>query len=220
MEAWGRRLWVAALAGLLFVAALGSLGDGLVEGQLAHDRPVAPLEGGSEVLQTFVVTAEGLTALDLLLANYGRASEGQLVVDLLGPLEGPGGAEGANRLLGRWRVDAATVEDNRWRRFALAEPLEGRIGQRLALRLRRDARGRPLTAWASAGDAWPQGQVYVNGLEQSGDLTLRLHYATGRWGALRHALAQAGLSLATGLGLLAGLALAAAWLLTRGLAGG
>lgn len=221
MGGWGRWLWVGILAGLIFLGALGSLGDTVVEGQLAHDRPVAPLEGGRVVVQTFVVAAEGLAALDLLLANYGQVSEGELVVELVGPLgEGVEDAGETDAVLRRWRVDATSVADNRWRRFALPGGLDVKIGERLALRLRRDSPGRPLTVWASTGDAWPDGQVFVDGLEQAGDLTMRLRYATGRWRAIQHALDRAGWSLGPGLGLLFGLALAAAWMLARGLSGG
>lgn len=181
----------AALAALVPLAG----GREIVVGQPLAETPGPPLASGLRLAQDFRAPPGGLWALDLQLASYARRAEGELRLSLLGP-------DGAR--LAHWRLPAAELVDNAWHRFHLAAPLDRGAGARFSLVLERpQAGGRPLTAWTSGGDAYPEGALTVDGRPSGGDLAFRARFRPGWQAGAAWVLASAGLPPQATLGLLA-----------------
>lgn len=183
---------VLAAALAAFVPLAG--GREIRVGQPLADTPGPPLAAGLRLAQDFRAPVGGLRALDLQLASYARRAEGELRLSLLGP-------DGAR--LARWRLPAAEVVDNAWHRFRLATPPDPGAGTRFTLVLERhQAGGRPLTAWTSGGDAYPEGALTVDGRPSGGDLAFRARFRPGWQEGAAWVLASAGLPPPATFGLL------------------
>jgi hypothetical protein len=157
-----------ALALSTAVLVAGTL---VVDGQLRSDEAVPLAERA--VTQRFTAPVDGLWAVDLLLATYGQQADGVLEATLRGP---DGSA------LGRWRLAGAEIHDNAWHRLRLPAATAGLelAGRELELRLARIEPGeRPPATWASGGDAYPAGSLWVDREPAAGDLAFRAIYRPG-----------------------------------------
>ncbi len=211
----GHSRLIAGLVGTLLVAAAvfgGVLGGARewVTGQADADTVGPSLAGGRAIAQSFRAPSDGLVAVDLLLANVAnaaRTADGGIEVTLLNPAGKPAAA---------WRLPAARVVDHAWHRFRLPAPLAGIAGERLTIVLRRpESGGRPVAAWTTAGDAYPDGAMAVDGAPAGGDLAFRARFRPDPLTGARLLLASTGYPPLVGAALLAGLvasALGMMWL--------
>lgn len=174
--------------------------------------PGPPLAAGRAVRQSFPAVVDGLGAIELLLASYGRTADGTLIVTLW---------REDGRVAGRWTRPAAAVADNAWHRFDLASPLAGVAGERLTVGIDRpEVGGGPVTVWTAAGDAYPAGEMRVVEGEASGgadpageraggvpggDMAFRAIYRPGWWEGARHLLSSTGYRPLAALALTGGL---------------
>lgn len=186
---------VAALVWHLFVAALlvgcaSPAQTGVSRPDVAqprHRQPAAEIWGRQTVGQTFVAQKNGLNRIDLLLATYARENTGPVIFHLR---ESPTGGED----LATARFDASDVRDNAYRSFAFL-PLRDSQNRSYYLFLEAPEAepGNAITVWASPVDTYSQGQAYVAGEPQPGDLTFRtyaeysiVHIGRDLWHGLRH----------------------------------
>jgi hypothetical protein len=183
-----------AVGGAGLAAAVVLMGAREVsDGQLRADGPALPLVRGRSIEQTFRAPVDGLVAVEVQLATYGRTADGTLEVGL---------ARDDGRAVGSWSVPAETVVDNAWRRFELPRPAAGVAGRALRLSLRRpEAGGRPLTAWTSPADAYPDGAMTPG----PGDLAFRAAYRPPFRQGVAHLLRSTGRPPLVAAVLLAGL---------------
>jgi len=185
------------------------------------EEPAGPLHGDVRFSQTAVARMDGLAAVELELATYGRTADGTLNVELRAHGSGGGartegvGAREGSRLLASWSRDAGSVVDNARHRFWLPEPARGVAGARVEVVVSRDGLdeaggGRPLTVYRSAGDDDPDGRLLRDRRMQPGDLAIGWVYRPG-WPTMAVArLERTGLPAPVALAAVGGM-VAAAW---------
>jgi hypothetical protein len=197
---------LVVLAGILVLAVVWAGGREWVDGQSGAETAGPPLERGKTVAQTFRAAGNGLMAVDLQLASYARRADGTVDVMLLD-------RSGAG--LAIWRLDAGRVVDNAWHRFKFPAPRADQVGTPLTLLVRRpEAGGAPVTVWTTAGNAYPDGRMSIDGAPTGGDIAFRAVYRPGWRSGARLLLASTGYPPVIGTGLLFGLLASAFGLLS------
>lgn len=139
---------------------------------------IAPVPDGSvTVEQRFVARHDGLAAVELLLAvrsGAGAAEPSRLTLRLLD-------AAGTDLESRSWEARALAHNDPL--RFTFP-PLADSAGQEYRLRLEGHP-GNQATVWAFSVDAYPQGELWVNGEPATGDLRFQTSYRYSLPAALR-----------------------------------
>ncbi len=164
--------------------------------QPRHSQTAGEIWGTQTVGQTFVAEKGGLNRLDVFLATYARDNAGPVIFHLR---ESPT----ATQDLATVRFDAADVQDNAYRQFPFPPLGDSENHAYYFFFEAPEARpGNAITVWASPTDAYSQGQDYLAGQPQPGDLAFRTYADYG--------LVQIGRDLWRGLRGHAGTALLAA----------
>jgi hypothetical protein len=178
--------------------ALGTLvlcaDTSLLQSQLRAEVAGPPLQDGARMVQTIPARRGTLVGIDVLLATFATTADGTLRarVSLLRE------SESAPRplVLAEWSRMASAVRDNEWHQLPLDVPQRLDEGDTLLLELwRDDVGGHPVTAWTSAGDAVPSGELVEGGTPVDRDLAFRVHYERACREAARDRLASTGLEV-------------------------
>lgn len=130
--------------------------------------PIGPIFGSRAATQTFLAAPLALVGLKVQLATYNRRNAGELVVRL----RGTSGGE-----LRTLRVEAASLEDNRFREFRF-EPIQLASDEPLVFSIESTAldEENAITVWATAGDV-VRGQATYDGVPRDVDLVFTPIYA-------------------------------------------
>ncbi|MBS1252792.1 MAG: hypothetical protein MAG451_01834 [Anaerolineales bacterium] len=154
-----------------------------------HSQPAGEIWGAQTVGQTFVARESSLNRIDVFLATYARTNSGPVAFHLR---ESPD----AGHDLATVTFNAADIEDNAYRTFTFP-PLSNSQAQSYYFFFEAtDAKpGNAITVWASPIDSYSDGQAYIAGQPQAGDLHFRTYaeytiFETGHdlgYGLWRHA---------------------------------
>jgi hypothetical protein len=154
--------------------------DGIVQGglelllpaQALHDEPAGDILPDRPLRQEIAVEHDGLVALEVLMATYGRQNYGPVVFRLR-PLDGP---QAGVDLAGA-TVDAATVKDDAYFSLPAPRPL-ARGRYELLIEAPAATPENCVTAWMQTGDPYPQGRLTLGDQPLGGDLAFRLVYGS------------------------------------------
>jgi hypothetical protein len=170
------------------------------------DHPAPEITSGVEVSQTFVASDNDLTEVQLFLGTYIRTNTSPLVFTL---------RDSAHNVVATSQVDPATVLDNAYRPFIFDRIVDSR-GKTYEATLTSPSgqSGNAFTAWISACDCYPKGELSISGVPHPDeDLVMRVDYhhdGVTTWRELLNRMSQykptiskgAGLVLLTGIGAL------------------
>lgn len=152
-----------------------------------YEQVVGELVPGKQVGQKLLIDYPQLEGVDLAVATYsGKATIGSLVVRLRHEFDG--------RIVQEWRYPIKDIEDARWLRLSLPEPLNVE-GQTLVIEIEAEQTtvgNAPTIRYSRLFDARPSGIVIAeNGdlnssVEKPGDLAVQLRYRVGTESATEH----------------------------------
>lgn len=148
-----------------------SLARSIVDLGIPSELPLPELRAGSRVRQSFRADCAGLTQISVKLATYARRNAASIEIALLERRSGREEARETGRVIGRQTLAGWQVLDNGWQRLEFVRQPESE-GREYWIELGSDD-GRPgnaLTAWRSAADHDPGGELVVNGSREDGDL--------------------------------------------------
>jgi hypothetical protein len=143
-----------------------------IETLQAHgQRVIGEMVAGHTYAQTFVANHNRLKSVATRLATQGRTNHG-VVRFKLERLDNA-------QIVYQEQFDMADVKDNEWRSFEFS-PVEDSGGRqfRFTIESPQGSPGNAVTVWSSASDFYKGGQYVIDGRPGSGDLTLRVEYAT------------------------------------------
>ncbi len=130
-------------------------------------QPVAEIFYRVKVDQTFRVYEDNFSALSIQLATYARENSSYVDFEILDE----SGAQVHSE-----RVEARDVLDNAWY-AVIFEPQEGSKDKEYSLVITSGSKpGSAITAYSSVDDSIPEGALQVNGVSQTGDLSLIVYY--------------------------------------------
>ncbi|MBD3413403.1 MAG: hypothetical protein GF421_03105 [Candidatus Aminicenantes bacterium] len=147
--------------------------DIVVSDQVHISSPVGEIFGETRIGQTFKASYDGLRAVDVLMANYKRKVTGEMVFLLQRP-------EDSEDEIFQKTVDAGKIKDNRYFRFAFPLRADSK-GKSYSFSFHApDAEpGNALTIWSNDQDQYFQGEKWINGSREKGDLVFRTVYDAG-----------------------------------------
>jgi hypothetical protein len=130
-------------------------------------QPVAEIFYEVRVDQTFKVYDDNFSALSIQLATYARENSSYVAFEIFDE----GGA-----VVHSERVEARDVLDNAW--YAIVfEPQKSSKNKEYSLVITSGSKpGSAITAYSSVDDSIPEGTLEVNGVSQTGDLSLVVYY--------------------------------------------
>ena len=130
--------------------------------------PVAEISKEVNVTQTFVASADNLSAISMQLATYGRINSSFVLFEVRGE---------SGALVHSEKVEANSILDNSW--FAITfEPVSNSSGKTFEVSISSGSpSGLAITAYSSIEDTIPDGDLKVNGDTQSGDMSLLVYYS-------------------------------------------
>ena len=130
--------------------------------------PVAEISKEVNVTQTFVASADNLSAISMQLATYGRINSSFVLFEVRGE---------SGALVHIEKVEANSFLDNSW--FAITfEPVSNSSGKTFEISISSGSpSGLAITAYSSIEDTIPNGDLKVKGDSQSGDLSLMVYYS-------------------------------------------
>jgi hypothetical protein len=130
-------------------------------------QPVAEIFYEVRVDQTFKVYDDNFSARSIQLATYARENSSYVAFEIFDE----GGA-----VVHSERVEARDVLDNAW--YAIVfEPQKSSKNKEYSLVITSGSKpGSAITAYSSVDDSIPEGTLEVNGVSQTGDLSLVVYY--------------------------------------------
>lgn len=135
-----------------------------------ESNTVGPITASNSVEQTFISTKDGLTRIDLLLATYARTNTSNVFFQIID--------ESGNEIFSQ-ATSAASIKDNAFYTldFDTIANSEGKIYNII---ITSDAGNddNAITAWASAGDLYTSGTLYLNDTDVGYDIVLRTFFST------------------------------------------
>jgi len=144
----------------------------LQQAQPRNDQTVGEVLPDHPIGETFLAEDDGLRAVGLLLATYGRLNSGPLVFHLR-ELDAPSNSPDLVQLAS----EMTKVNNNAWKLFEFP-PILASKGKTYYFYLEApEARpGGSITAWSTAGDSFPRGSLMINHTPSEGDLSFLLYY--------------------------------------------
>lgn len=138
--------------------------------QSQFSQPVGEIYGSHTVGQTFVSHEARLSGVDVLLATYARENTQPLIFHLR---ESPSNADDIVTIT----VDAVAIKDNTYHQFSFSPLPDSRDKPYyFLLESPQSVPGNAITIWHSPYDADAEGELYINGQNQEGDLAFRTYY--------------------------------------------
>ncbi len=136
---------------------------------IENQANVGEIRKGTEIAQTFTVD-RNFSGVSLLMATYNKRVYGRVHVKLL--------EEAGGQVLAEKTYYAGSMEDNALYHFLFDQEIEVSGPTRYRVVITSDA-GRfrnGVTIWNSLEDQYPEGELYINGEQQPGDLVFRIAY--------------------------------------------
>ena len=131
------------------------------------DAPVGEITAGTYVVQTISVD-EALSSIDIMFATYARENEGQVKILIQGDTSGEIYAEKV--------INAHDINDNAYLSVELQPVVSSEKDDNLTISITSNSPlGSAVTIWSSADDVI-DGDLFINGLQLSGDLTLKANF--------------------------------------------
>jgi len=138
--------------------------------QSQFSQPVGEIYGSHTVGQTFVSHQARLSGVDVLLATYARENTQLLMFHLK---SSPSNADDIVTIT----VDAMAIKDNTYHQFSFSPLPDSRDkSYYFLLESPQSVPGNAITIWHSPYDAYAEGELYINGQKQEGDLAFRTYY--------------------------------------------
>ena len=135
-----------------------------------ESNTVGPITASNSVEQTFISTKDGLTRIDLLLATYARTNTSNVFFQIID--------ESGNEIFSQ-ATSAASIKDNAFYTldFDTIADSEGKI-YNIIITSDAGNNDNAITAWASAGDLYTSGTLYLNDTDVGYDIVLRTFFST------------------------------------------
>ncbi len=146
-------------------SARGALLTEITVPALAQKIPVGPLITGEEFAQSFTAKRNGLAAIEVLVADYGKPIRAGNIVASLRL------ASDLKRVLASEAVPATAVNDNHYLQFNFPV-MPHSVGRRYLFTLTSQnlPPGSRFMVWLTAHDAYAGGEASINGKKQPGDM--------------------------------------------------
>ncbi|MFQ5592601.1 MAG: glycosyltransferase family 39 protein [Anaerolineae bacterium] len=158
--------WAGLLLTILLLAGCATRPDLT---QPRHSQTAGEIWGEQTVGQTFIAEKDGLNRIDVFLATYARDNAGPVIFHLRESTI-------TTQDLATIRFDAADVQDNAYRQFTFPPLGDSENHAYYFFFEAPEARpGNAITVWASPTDTYSQGQAYLAGQPQAGDLAFRTY---------------------------------------------
>ncbi len=138
--------------------------------QLTFNQTVGEIFGDKKIGQTFLAEARGLTGVDLFLATYARTNTFPVIFHLKETPHTPTD-------LFTQTLPARQIRNNAYHRFRFpAIPDSQGKSYYFFLESPESRPGNAITAWCYSEDLYKNGSLFINGVEEKGDLTFRTVY--------------------------------------------
>ncbi len=150
--------------------------------RIENQANVGEIRKGTEIAQTFTAD-RNFSGVSLLMATFDKRVYGRIHVKLLEEKNG--------QVLAEKTYYAGSVEDNALYHFLFEEEIEVSAPAEYRVVITSDT-GRfqnGVTIWNSLEDQYQEGELYINGEQQSGDLVFRIAYQGKmeyQWGMFLH----------------------------------
>lgn len=127
------------------------------------------LQPDNRIDQTFKMSGDILDSIEIKAGTFGRVNDCTLAISLI--------ERDSQESIYDWLISAEEIEDNAALLLELQEPWQGSVGTEVCLHIEiPDAKsGNSLTLWSSSDDFYPEGELYVEGVEKGGDLWFQVH---------------------------------------------
>lgn len=129
--------------------------------------PVAEISKEVKVTQSFMASADNLSGISMQLATYGRINSSFVLFEI---------RDESRATIYSEKVEANTILDNAW--FAMTfQPVRNSSGKIYEVSISSGSQpGLAITAYSSIEDTIPEGELKVNSISQSGDLSLAVYF--------------------------------------------
>lgn len=119
--------------------------------------------------QTFKMSGDILDSIEIKAGTFERINDCTLAISLI--------ERDSQESICDWILGAEEIEDNVALLLELQEPWQGGVGTEVCLHIEiPDAEiGNSITLWASSDDFYPEGKLYIEEVEQGGDLWFQVH---------------------------------------------
>lgn len=137
--------------------------------RIENQANVGEIRKGTEIAQTFTAD-RNFSGVSLLMATYNKRVYGKIHVKLL--------EEAGGQVLAEKTWYAGSIEDNQLYHFLFEDEIEVSAPTQFRVVITASA-GRfrnAVTVWNSLEDQYPDGELYINGEQQPGDLVFRIAY--------------------------------------------
>jgi hypothetical protein len=150
---------------------IGNLGSQKIEFETnsAEIVPVGELTDGTEIIQSFSIgKSKTLSAVAIKLATYIRVNEGKIIVSVRRSAHGD--------TIYSKSVDASSIADNEYlvHRFPPIRFMKNDTYY-LSIKSIGAGPGRAITAYKTSDDADPDGELWIDGIPQTGDLVIKTY---------------------------------------------
>ncbi|WP_426350478.1 DUF2142 domain-containing protein [Alloiococcus sp. CFN-8] len=138
------------------------------QGQLSSAGTVGEILAGDIVTQSFKSEADKITSVEVLISNYYRTNKSTLEFGIK--------EEGSNSNLRTVTIDTEFLRDNEYYTFDF-EPIENTKGKSYNFYIKSidGYKDNSITLHKSEEDTLKSGNLYINGIEQTGDLTFKVN---------------------------------------------
>lgn len=142
----------------------------VVSHQLAFDQTVGEIFGDKKIGQTFRAEAKNLTGIEVFLATYARTNTFPVIFHLKETPDAP--TDLFIQTLPAWQI-----HNNAYHRFQFPViPDSQGKSYYFSLESPESKPGNAITAWCHSEDRYKNGSLWINGVEEKGDLTFRTVY--------------------------------------------
>ena len=145
----------------------------VVFNQPKNNIPVGEIYGEAKIGQTFVAEYNNLSAIEVLLATYGRENSGEFIFHLKNDVS-------SEEDLFRYKGDISRVKNNKYNNFWFPK-IRSSKGKKFYFYLEapQSQPGNAITIWSNSEDIYKEGEKIVNGVISEGDLVFKTAYDTG-----------------------------------------
>jgi hypothetical protein len=167
------------LVGLVWLVGMSATPLMLSESVLYHAQPVGEIFASQTVGQTFVSPYDGLTQLDVFVADYGRVNTGVVMFRLK---HRPQDIDAL--VIETFPANSVSGEGFYLLKFS---PVSGSRGQPFYFELSAPSAsvGNAITAYVRPQATYSLGEAYVDGKPTPGDLAFVAHFQVGLWERIR-----------------------------------
>jgi len=171
--------WALLITALLLALSMIGCVEMPDTAQTLSSQPVGEVHGTRIVGQTFVASHNGLSRIDIQLATYARCNTQPVIFHLRSD---PSAATDIATIT----FEAEEVVDNAYCPFRFP-PIPDSQGRSFYFLFESTTSkpGDAITLWHNPDDVYPDGQIYIQGKPQSGDMVFKTFYTYGLGAILR-----------------------------------